>query len=355
MFNKTKRGNLLSIDFGSRAIKLVEGQWMGNTLMIQTRGEEVLPPGVVENGNLIDMDAAEKVLAKLIETTGVKSREAVVTIETSDMIKREIFIPKVPEEDQKGLISYEIEQYLPIDTESYILQHRLMEEIEERDETPRHKMLVGALPSEIAKDYHNLLANLRLEPVALDMHTNALEKLLEVTGRINDHILVTHTSLAVVDIGHKMINITIFEKGKFNFNRLIQYGCKGLIEIIGNFKVVEPESDRFFDEDLRFLNEKTFQTLDEKERALYEYMEHMADDIGKILKYFTSRSVDNRIDHVLLTGGGAKIKGFDAFFTEQLGLPAETILKLSVLAEEHNNDINKIPLYLNAYGALIRR
>lgn len=355
MFSKTKRGSLLSIDFGSRAIKLVEGQWMGNKLKILTTGEETLPPGVVENGNLIDAETAERVLAKLIETSGAKSKEAIVTIETSDMIKREIFIPKVPEEDQKGLISYEIEQYLPIDTNSYILQHRLLEEIEEKDEAPRHKMLVGALPSEIAKDYHNLLANLRLEPVALDMHTNALEKLLEVTDRINDHINVTHTSLAVVDIGHKMINITIFEKGKFNFNRLIQYGCNGLIEIMENFKVVEPGENLFFDEDLRFLNEKTFDSLDEKERALYEYIEHMTDDIGKILKYFTSRSIDNRIDHVLLTGGGAKIKGFDAFFTEQLGLPVETILKLSVLAEEHNNAIDKIPLYLNAYGALIRR
>ncbi len=66
MFNKTKRGNLLAIDFGSRAIKLVEGQWMGNTLKIQTTGEETLPPGVVENGNLIDEAVAEKVLAKLI-------------------------------------------------------------------------------------------------------------------------------------------------------------------------------------------------------------------------------------------------------------------------------------------------
>ena len=82
------------------------------------------------------------------------------------------------------VIRYEIQQYLPINLEDYILQGKILAE-KEVDGTKKLEVRVIAYPEKIARGYYNLLLKLGLKPDALDVNYNSVNKLINLIG-IND-------------------------------------------------------------------------------------------------------------------------------------------------------------------------
>ena len=123
--SKKKDVKCLSIDIGSSYIKFAVGQKMGRRLKVDKTFKARLPAGVYENGHMHNIQEMKSIIQGALNANSVKLKDVICTLESTDAIKRELVVPAVAPEDLSEMVSYEIGQYLPIDINSYVLQHKI--------------------------------------------------------------------------------------------------------------------------------------------------------------------------------------------------------------------------------------
>lgn len=351
--------NLLALDIGSHSVKVAAGQRNGDRLKVTALGKRELPAGVYESGQIVDALALKTTIASLIKDLKIKVKDVVVCYESQDIIKREMTVQKVDADDQLELITYEVSQYLPIDIDAYVLQYKVLEEIEE-DGSPKLKIILGAMPKETVKGLFDLMNDCGLNPSYFDMHSNALEKFMEY----NFGSIKKTKTIAFVDYGHQMIDITLFEKGEFKFNRLIKLGAREFDKVLMdhlNLPAEEAETRKKKTSVLALQNaetEKVRTSDDVKDIVVREtnaYISEVADEIDKVFKYYTTRGYENKIDEIYLIGGGAQFKEIVPFFKNRFELETYVVDRFEGIDLATKTAVEDLPIYVHAVGALIRK
>lgn len=360
--NNKKKGPLLAIDLGSHSVKVVQGQETGNRLKVTQWAVEKLGPGVYENGLILDGQTLKHILTEMIKTNHFKVKNVALSIECTEIIKREMIIPKVDDEDQMDLIQYEVSQYLPIDINAYVLEYKVLENFIE-DGNSKLRILLGAIPKEIVKAHYELIASCGLNPAYMDMHSNALEKL--VSSAASENLYSTSKTAAYVDFGHGIIDISLFEKEHYKFNRLLKMGGAGFDDLlVQHLAIPQEEAENRKKKTSILAIQKAYMNIENSPEAMGDvknnvvretmhYINECMDEMDKVFKYYTSRSADNKIDQIYVYGGGSQLKELPELFKERFGIPTEVMKSLPNIDFIKNNT-EALPLYINAVGALIR-
>ena len=327
--SKKKDIKCLSIDIGSRCIKFAVGQKVGRRLKVDKIFSARLSAGVYENGHMHNIQEMKSIIQGALNANAVKVKDVICTLETTDAIKRELVVPSVAPEDLSEMVRYEIGQYLPIDINSYVLQFKIVREFEE-ESVKKNEILVGALPKEIAQNIYSMLTELGLEPYALDIHSNSIDKLAAEYELINGSNIKDNT-VAFLDIGHKNINVIIVEKGQYKFNRLIKYGTRDFEQLEGQVE---------------------YKSIDDISAHL-GIIDKWIEEVDKVFKYFTSRSVDNTIDRIFIYGGVSLVVGLDTYIHDRVNIPVEVVKSIGNVEISSGNEYT-LAQSLNAISAIIR-
>lgn len=327
--SKKKDVKCLSIDIGSSYIKFAVGQKMGRRLKVDKTFKARLPAGVYENGHMHNIQEMKSIIQGALNANSVKLKDVICTLESTDAIKRELVVPAVAPEDLSEMVSYEIGQYLPIDINSYVLQYKIVREFEEEN-VKKYELLVAALPKEIVHNIYSMLIEMGLDPYALDIHSNAVDKIAAEYELFNEASIKENT-VAFLDLGHENINVVIVEKGQYKFNRLIKNGTRDFEQLTTEFE---------------------FKTIDEISQHL-DVVDRWIEEIDKVFKYYTSRSVDNTIDKIFIYGGISVMEGLDTYIHERVNIPVELIKSIDNVEIVAGNEYT-LAQSLNAISAIIR-
>ncbi|WP_352406358.1 type IV pilus biogenesis protein PilM [Acetoanaerobium noterae] len=327
--SKKKDVKCLSIDIGSSYIKFAVGQKMGRRLKVDKTFKARLPAGVYENGHMHNIQEMKSIIQGALNANSVKLKDVICTLESTDAIKRELVVPAVAPEDLSEMVSYEISQYLPIDINSYVLQYKIVREFEEEN-VKKYELLVAALPKEIVHNIYSMLIEMGLDPYALDIHSNAVDKIAAEYELFNEASIKENTA-AFLDLGHENINVIIVEKGQYKFNRLIKNGTRDFEQLTTEFE---------------------FKTIDEISQHL-DVVDRWIEEIDKVFKYYTSRSVDNTIDKIFIYGGISVMEGLDTYIHERVNIPVELIKSIDNVEIVAGNEYT-LAQSLNAISAIIR-
>lgn len=397
---KSKPKTYLAMDIGSHSIKFAVGIYQGGKVRVNQLFLTPLPLGTYENGLIRDNIIMRDLIIASLKQHKVKEKEVVLTIESTDIIKREMTIPKVEAQDMIDLITYEVGQYLPIDVNNYVLQYKVMGE-EKQGDKDVCQILLGAMPVEMAKSHFDLLKAVGLTPLVMDIHSNALGKLVhlikygsggvphQTQGKENpfaqDKALKT---TAFIDFGYERIDINIMEGDVNRFNRILRLGVSGVDQIIAanmEIELRDVESKRLgFSEDSMLSLKKAYDAiktlhevhhfndaadgiaLDEANLSAedqkrthavhdtFDYLYMCLDEVDKVFKYYMSRSMDYRIDQIALYGGATLNKDFHRFVQDRLDIPCY-LFDVSAYSALQLKNVQESPTkFVNVIGALIR-
>ena len=278
-----------------------------------------------------DFDALKliKEIKEKLRLNKIKADQVIMTIGDRSVIAREMILPKVDEEKLKGIIRYELQEFLPIDPKRYLINFKIMGEIK-IEEVEKYKLNVAALPKDEGQFYHNFVNELGKDPFALDISSNSISKLFDQNMKINGRIQAIESStFAYVDIGYSNIKIHIIEKGNLKFTRTLEGG-------------------------LKFLSMDGVKTIQETFES-EELVDKWISSLEQIIKFYTSRESNRKIDCFFIYGGGAMIPKIEKHFTELTGIPAEVMQGLEIININKESEEFSLPLYLNAVASLIRR
>ncbi len=266
---------------------------------------------------------------EMLRERKIKSETVIMTIDDRSVISREMVLPKVDKEKLKGIVSFELQEFLPIDPKRYLIDYKIVELLKV-GEIEKYKLNVAALPKEEGEFYQSFVHELKKDAFALDLASNSISKLFDRNMKINGKVReIERETIAYIDIGYANINLHIIENGILKFTRNIQGGM-GPLSTSNDKKIIKS------DESL-------------------ELIKKWIGSLEQMIRFFTSREADRKIDQIFIYGGGSMIPDIEVHFSEFMGLPTEIIENIENL--DFHKDLNdfSLPLYLNTVASLIRR
>lgn len=341
------------IDIGSNSIKIVTGRYIKEKLYIKDLISVKTPEEVIQDGNILDRDRLAFYLKNKLDIYGIKSNNLSFTTNSTAIIYRDVFVPITEEGDLDTMVSYELQQYLPIAIENYVVQYRAIgNELVENGEE-KQRVLAVVYPKYIIEGYLKLAQTIGFKPEALDINFNSIAKLLENTSLINSKQVNKEKNFAFIDLGAENCIIHIISKGKMEFTRIISTGAIEVdkeISRIFNLNREKSEKKKIEYSILKGKNEE----VQRIEEIINIYLNSVSESINRILIYYKNKTVGNKIDKIYIFGGAAGIKSIEKHLEEKLSIPVEKIEAMDVIAFDKGTKEEQLELYLNAIGALIR-
>ncbi len=341
---------VLSLDIGSYQIKGIIGKEIKNGIIIDDYFSIFTPKGAYNDGKIVDKELIHYVIDEELKKNNIKTKDTYLTINSSEIIVREVIIPKVEQKEIENLLSFQIPDYIPMNPDDYIVQFKPIGLIYEDDIEKLSILLIG-IPKEIVESHLQLLKSLGLNPLVLDYQPNSIGKLIKFTNSINEDYPTKDITFATIDIGYESTKVSIIKNGIIYVSRVIDIGGKYIDQSILNFfeyneselieiknflenNVLLDESKPEYNTILNIIKD-AFITLNEK--------------IEMVFRYFLTRESGNQINMILLYGGNVNFNWLNNLYSNYFNIP-------SIRVESMNNIIfyGKIYEYLNSIGALFR-
>lgn len=354
---------MISLDVGSHTLKVVVGHYKKNRIVIKKMCSMQISDQSICDGKLAKKDRVGAGILNLLRDAKVRGKNIVCTVESSEIIRREMLLPGVNESNIRGLIMYEIGKHLSINPDSYIVQYKVLDSKAGKD-SQQLRLIVCAMPKNLASEYLDMIRSLHLKPYAMDTNTNALEKLLSLKSTVEFH----HKRIVFIDMGHRRFNISFFCGEDCLFSKRLDIGGDMLNEVLlTNFGIGEKDAEKLkvynmerisvldlCDEYGSAAGLMTEQAEDESKIVLKYFMEiinQWADEIDQVLKYIFREH--GEMDAIYLYGGCSNIYDIDRYFKERFHI--ETLRIADINSITGKIDRTLIPTYLNAICALIRK
>lgn len=345
----SEKQRVIALDIGAYNIKVVEGKENKKGVIIDKYFTIRTPTGVLEDGSIVDKNLLHYIISEELKKKKVKTKNVYLTVNSSKILTREITIPKVDEDDIESFLKFQIEEYIPVSMDKYIIQHKVLETFYE-DNIEKMNLLIIAIPKDMVEDYFDLLKSLNLNPLVMDYQPNSIAKLIQYSSLINNTYPTEDITFANIDIGYDSTKISIIKNGNILVSRIIEVGGSYIDQSILNFNEItmeEVEDEKLKIEDInRADKDSNRHTVTDIIRTS---MILLSEKIEMIFRFYLSRRPDNNINIILITGGASNINGLDNMFSNIFNIPAISIKTLDNVDFKGN-----FSDYANSIGTIIR-
>ncbi len=283
--------NILAMEIGSSAIKIAVGEISKGILTVKKAVSTPLPENVYSDGDIMNMDVMKNTIISILNDNNIKSKQCFCTIKSSRILTREVTVPGQNKENLNDIAKYEVEQYMPIDMDHYVVQSVVVREMF-IDNKPFAEMLVTAVPKTLIEQMHQLIEQVGLNPVVLDTHANAFSKLIEKQEKINGHVYHKKDTVAFVDFGNESISINIFSDGKYRFHRILNGGGQMLDSALASTLGISQETAKY----KKVNTPNIYLEMDEASeeaimvKVIKTSIEKWLVEINKIFRYYNTRT-----------------------------------------------------------------
>lgn len=338
---------LVVFDIGSRYIKVVEGKVDIQGIKLKRAFLIDTPEDSVDDGSILNKLSILKVIKELMEEKKIKTNKAVFVNNSTSIINRNISIPKIYDEDLRTLVTFEIQKFLPINMNDYVIQY--YDPYENKDDTEKQNVLSIIYPYKMTKQYYGLCKEAKMIPVALDVSFNSAKKLIEYSMPE----VMEGRNIAAIDIGYDNLYISIYDNGILKFTRIVRKGCKQIDRYISEYRKVTMREAESIRSDIG-LDYKGLKDDKEISEAITEHAEMWVGEIYRIIQFYKNKNHGRSIEEIFIYGGGSMMTNVDKYLESKLSISVKKINKLSKVVLPKNHEDLKVELYLDAIGALLR-
>lgn len=372
--------NIFSLDIGSQNTKIVIGKHQKNKLYIDRAIIVDTPLHCIEDGNIVDKLRLSQEIKNTLGINSIKTRDATCTTNSTTIINREITIPKAEDSELETMVNFEIQQYLPIIMEDYLIQYKVLETIQDdnfENSLNKLKVLVVVYPKHMAEGYFETLKAADLKPSVLDVNFNSINKLLkndiEINGEkhtinkqltpidISGHSIgpinkdSINETVAFIDMGAENLSVNIYSNGQMNFSRMTTSGGNIIDKNIAReYDTTLEDAEKMKKQYCDLLEENNFKKMEQLNGIIKEDVNNWIEEINRILQFYKNKQVGNKVDKIFIHGGSSRLKGIEAYMSRALNVPVVRVKSMSNIILGKDVDKEQLDLYLNAIGAIIR-
>ncbi|MFW7380387.1 MAG: type IV pilus assembly protein PilM [Oligoflexus sp.] len=291
---------LIAIDIGTSAIKVLELGGNQNKRRLLSMGIELLPRGVVQDGEIRDPATVVKTIQTLLQRLAIKTKNRRVSLAVSGnaVIVKRINIVLDTEIEIGEQLFEEAKQQFHHDMEDMYFRFQVIEsEYKKADET---SALIVAAKIAVIEQYVQVVHELGMKVGVIDCDSLCISNMFEFNYPIADALC------AIVDIGASTSQIIVSYNGEFLFNREIYMGGDMVTQRIAESLDVDFENA----ESIKLSASGGDATLMEQVRpAIADVIAMITNEVQATISFFLDGEEFpaelKKISYVYLTGGGA--------------------------------------------------
>ncbi|MGZ8866733.1 MAG: type IV pilus assembly protein PilM [Thermoanaerobaculia bacterium] len=311
-FSKSK--NVVGLDIGSSAIKLVElKEKKGGTYSLVKLGIERLSPEAIVDGSIMDSSMVVETISKLNREKAVKNSNYATSLSGHSVIIKKISLPAMSPEELAESIQWEAEQYIPFDINDVNLDYVPLGQPGSGDNI---EVILVAVKKEKINDYTSVISQTGKVAMLVDVDAFALQNCYEMNNDVDEG-----KRLALVNIGASVTNVNVLNGSNSVFWRDITFGGNQYTDAIQRELSLSFEQA----EELKRGRPQGDYTIQQVIPILNSVSEDFAGELRKTLDFFTATSGAERVDEIVLAGGGSGVLNLDAILRDKFAIPV-TIL-----------------------------
>ncbi len=295
----------VGIDISDDAVRFIDIAPRGDTLEVVRYAAKNFPFGVIKEGHIRDIDKLRETITAIASEHHLSYANISLPEEQAYLVN--IHLPHVPQGEIRSAIELRLEEYVPISPAEAIFDFTVLTEHDGYD------VVVSVLPRSVVEEYHTIFDNTGIIPKALEFESQAMARAVIPAGDMG-------TTL-VIDIGKMITEIFVVANGVVQFSASLDIGGYALTTAIARgLECTEHEAEE---------KKVAFGLVpDIANRAVYDAMLPVMSDIRtRLMRHYVfwethhGEKVGDNISQVLLTGGGANMKGLIEFFAQEINVP----------------------------------
>ncbi|MBI3615765.1 MAG: pilus assembly protein PilM [Candidatus Omnitrophica bacterium] len=330
-----RRQRVVGLDVGTTAIKVVRLERLGAQARITAAAIEEFPEGLSE-GPEREMAIQERI--SRMRKQGLLSGALVLSFYHQDGVVEPIRLPKMPMADLERAVVWEVQEKMSIQPDRSVIRFILTGELMEEGQS-QQEVLVVTSPREPLLAYWRLFVDQGLKVIALEPISLAGFYGLERMKLWKPSETVGH-----LEIGFKVSHLSLIRGGVVRFNRSFPVGADSVTRAIADYCQVDypaaEQMKRQYGISKMALEEDRHETGHESEdrvkvsHALGLHLEQLVAEIEHSFRYFAFElggTQAERMDRLLITGGGALLKYLPEFLESRLSVPVQLVDPLKTL------------------------
>ena len=297
----TKSAPVAGLDISASSVKLVElTQGRPGSFSLEHCAIEPLERGWITDGNIEKFDEVVEAVRRVVRKSGTKAKRVSMALPASVVITKKIVLPAgLGERELEVYVESEANQYIPFSLDEVSLDFCVIGP--SQASAGDVDVMVAAARKEKVEDCRGLAEAAGLEPIVIDVETNAsriaVNRLIErLPGRGRDSLV------ALFEIGATLASMQVLRNDELIYERDQVFGGAQLTQMLVRqygFTFEEAEAKKRSGE----LPE------DYASAVLQPFVETLAIEVERALKFFFTSTPHNRVDAIFLAGGTASLPG----------------------------------------------
>jgi type IV pilus assembly protein PilM len=344
------RDGYVALDIGSSSIKMVEASIDKSGYRILSLGILPLPANSIQNNMVVDSKPVVETIRKLVETSGVKSKQVISAVPGRAVIMKKVQMPKQEAAELEANVEFEAQNVIPENLENVNLDHQVLSE---SDDGNRMDVLLVAVKKEIVNSYVDTIEAAGLTPVLMDVDYFALENMYEANYAPEAEKGV----VGLIHIGAQYTSITLLHNGISTFTGDLPMGGGSFTDSLAQQLHVGTEAAEAF-KMTGLLEGKKGLNL---ESTLRPASDELAEEIRRTVSLYGAVPSEDGdgLKTIYLSGGGAKLIGLRALLEERTGVPVRLSEPFRSFNVNKNIDrdylLESAPYFAVGAGLSIRR
>ncbi|GAB2501279.1 pilus assembly protein PilM [Lysobacter humi (ex Lee et al. 2017)] len=302
---------IVGVDISSTAVKLLQLSRAGNRYRVEHYAVEPLPPNAVVEKNIVEVEAVGEAIKRAVARSGTRARHAAAAVAGSAVITKVIPMPSDLDGDElEAQVELEAANYVPYPIDEVNLDFEVLGPMPNTPDMVQ--VLLAASRSENVEIRASALELGGLNAKVMDVESFAIENAFALLA---EQLKTPRDGLvAMVDSGATMTTLYVLRNGRTLYSREQVFGGKQLTdEVMRRYGLSYEEAGQA----------KRQGGLPEgyQTEVLEPFKEAMVQQISRLLQFFYAGSEFNRVDQLVIAGGGAAIAGIDRMLEDQLGIP----------------------------------
>ena len=331
---------IITATIGTSKLKMCE---IDNTLRVPTIEKAItvdLPQGYASDGRLLDLDGLTDLIKSTLVTQGIESKEVIFVLKSSKVVYKEVYTPVLKDKKLKEFIAANASDYFPMDVNDYIIAEKIISQVETAEGEKQLRLGLYAASKEMVENYYRLAEKLGLTIRNIESYNNSTVAFLNKQ--------VDAETSVVVHIHDDSTTVNIYKNNILELQRNVPYGKDLVVKaVVENMDITEEAAENLLK--TKGLIHSTFDG-----HTITESLRYFINAVIRVVDFYTSRSANNTIEKVYLTGESMNILGLESLFVNEFFHNTEQIKKFRYIAVAANFrfEASMIAKYISCVGGI---
>lgn len=331
---------ILTATIGTTKLKMCE---IDNSLRVPTIEKAItvdLPQGYASDGRLLDIEGLTQFIKSILISERIEAKEVIFVLKSSKVVYKEVYTPELNKKKLKDFIKANASDYFPMDVNDYVIAEKVISRVESAEGEKQLRVGLYAAAKEMVESYYKLAEKLGLVIKNVESYNNATVSFLNKQ-------VDAETSM-VVHIHDDSTTVNIYKNNILELQRNIPYGRDVVVNAVMENMEIEKEAA----ENLLKTKGLIHSTFDG--HTITESLRGFVNAVIRVADFYTSRSADNTIEKVYLTGESMSILGLESLFVNEFFHNTEQIKKFRYIAVAANFrfEASMIAKYISCVGGI---